>query len=140
MASYYNVHSIFVVFFSFICQKLFTQLCVSFHCRSIFPFHSLLLHIGGGGGGSYYIPLNTWRFYICNTAAGITKCCLDKVLTHKRKIIVTATLSIGQIYKETQESYVNDAEGKGIVSSHQRIQRTVRSNDNPEPRSSHLTN
>jgi len=51
---------------------------------------------------------------------------------------VTATLSIGQLNKETQEIHINDAEGKGIVSSHQRIQRTVRSNDNPESRSGHL--
>jgi hypothetical protein len=54
-------------------------------------------------------------------------------------MIVTTTLSIGQLYKETQESHINDAEGKVIVSSHQRLQRTVRSNDNPEPLSSHLT-
>ena len=83
--------------------------------------------------------IKTWRFYVCNTAADITKCCLDKVLTHKRKIIVTATLSIWQLYKETQESHINNVEGKGIVSSDQRIQSTVRSNDNPEPRSCHLT-
>lgn len=90
-------------------------------------------------GGRCYLPLKTWRSYICDIAAGITKCCLDKVLTHKRKIIVTATLSIGQLYNETQETHINEAEGKGIVSSHQRIRRTVRSNDNPEPRSSHLS-
>lgn len=56
----------------------------------------------------------------------------------QKKIIVTTTLSIGQLYKETQESHINDAEGKGIIRSQQRIQRTGRSNDNPEPRSSHF--
>jgi hypothetical protein len=64
---------------------------------------------------------------------------LDKILKHQRKIIVIATLSIGQLCKETEESHINDAEVKGIVSSHQRIQRILRSNDNPEPRSSHQT-
>jgi uncharacterized hydantoinase/oxoprolinase family protein len=57
---------------------------------------------------------------------------------HKRKISVTATLSISQLYKEAKEAHKSHGEGKGIVSSHERIQRTVCSHDNAELRSSHL--